>query len=345
MAESLENEIRALHRMTTGELVERFAELHSPQEQVDAIGINVLKSRDEVIARYGALFGSERLDKLTADEFRGFLRYQNNRHWEGLQRRGSDIVADMPRLRATLRYLLDESKPIESRMDIVLDGARKIPYLGRAIVTAILLVVYPDRYAVWNNKSEAGMRELGLWPEMPDATRGKIYARMNGIANEAAARLNVDLWTLDMLWWRVQGGSQPAPLQEPAPVPAAARFALEAHLHEFLVENWAKTQLGEEWDLLEEDGEVTGSHYTTGAVGEIDLLAKHKKEPRWLVVELKRDQSSDATVGQILRYMGWVRAELAKSKESVEGLIVCRGPRPKIAVRPIRADLCSLHVV
>ena len=59
-------------------------------------------------------------------------------------------------------------------------------------------------------------------------------------------------------------------------------------------------------------------------VGEIDLLARHRKQPRWLVVELKRGQTSDNTVGQILRYIGWIRRHLAKPKESVEGLIIAR---------------------
>ncbi len=40
------------------------------------------------------------------------------------------------------------------------------------------------------------------------------------------------------------------------------------------------------------------------------------------MVELKRAQTSDDTVGQVLRYMGWVGSHLAESGESVEGLII-----------------------
>ena len=53
------------------------------------------------------------------------------------------------------------------------------------------------------------------------------------------------------------------------------------------------------------------------------MLAKHKSEKKWLVIELKRNQTSDSTVGQILRYMSWVRKNLAGEGESVEGLIIC----------------------
>jgi RecB family endonuclease NucS len=41
-----------------------------------------------------------------------------------------------------------------------------------------------------------------------------------------------------------------------------------------------------------------------------------------LIVELKRNQSTDQTVGQALRYVGWVKKHLAKDAESVEALII-----------------------
>ncbi len=59
-------------------------------------------------------------------------------------------------------------------------------------------------------------------------------------------------------------------------------------------------------------------------MGKIDLLAKHLREPRWLVIELKREQSADQTVGQVLRYMGWVKKHLAKPEDKVSGLIITR---------------------
>ena len=57
-------------------------------------------------------------------------------------------------------------------------------------------------------------------------------------------------------------------------------------------------------------------------MGPIDILAKHKSHPRYLVVELKRNQSTDQSVAQALRYVGWVKKHLAKQGESVEALII-----------------------
>jgi hypothetical protein len=41
-----------------------------------------------------------------------------------------------------------------------------------------------------------------------------------------------------------------------------------------------------------------------------------------VVIELKRGQTSDATVGQVLRYINWVKANLAAEKQDVRGIIV-----------------------
>jgi hypothetical protein len=233
----------------------------------------------------------------------------------------------MDRLRAAISILVDESLPIATRLTQVLEGNARVAYFGKSIATPILQVVYPDKYGVWNSRSEQSMRDLGLWPDCPrDASVGEQYERANEVIRKVAAELNVDLWTLDSLWWLVSvPESLPTVSTTSAPTAVSSPvFALERHLHEFLEENWEHTALAKEWALLEDEhGDLLGSHYRTGQVGEIDLLAKHRSAERWLVIELKRDDTTDATVGQLLRYMGWVRKNLAKDGK-VEGAIICR---------------------
>src|SRR5512145_370309 len=43
----------------------------------------------------------------------------------------------------------------------------------------------------------------------------------------------------------------------------ASAFAMEEHLEEFLIANWNQTDLGREYDIFAEDGEVTGQQYRT----------------------------------------------------------------------------------
>ncbi len=98
-------------------------------------------------------------------------------------------------------------------------------------------------------------------------------------------------------------------------------FALEKHLEDFLVHNWSSTELGRDYNIFEEDGELVGQQYPSDT-GPIDILAIRKDKKELLVVELKKGRASDAVVGQIQRYMGYVMEELAEPDQSVRGIII-----------------------
>jgi restriction system protein len=100
-------------------------------------------------------------------------------------------------------------------------------------------------------------------------------------------------------------------------------FALEKHLEDFLVTNWAQTALGQNYDIYEEDGERIGQQYTTDT-GSIDILAISKDKRELLVIELKKGRAADAVFGQILRYMGFVAQELAENEQIVKGVIIAQ---------------------
>jgi restriction system protein len=97
-------------------------------------------------------------------------------------------------------------------------------------------------------------------------------------------------------------------------------FALEKHLEDFLVENWAKSEFAKEYNIYEEDGE-RGQQFLTDT-GPIDILAISKDKKTLLVLELKRGRASDVVVGQILRYMGYVKDVLAEEGQGVKGAII-----------------------
>jgi restriction system protein len=101
----------------------------------------------------------------------------------------------------------------------------------------------------------------------------------------------------------------------------AAVFGLEKHLEDFLVQNWKQTELGKKYDIFEEDGELVGQQYQSDT-GPIDILAISKDRKELLVVELKRGRVSDSVVGQIQRYMGFVKEELAEDNQVVKGVII-----------------------
>lgn len=121
---------------------------------------------------------------------------------------------------------------------------------------------------------------------------------------------------------RLMGLDTPAVIVASDPViedPVA--FAMEKHLEAFLVANWAQTELAKDFAIYEEDGEPVGQQYATDA-GPIDILAVSHDRKRLLVVELKRGRASDVVVGQILRYMGYIKEQVAEPGQSVEGAII-----------------------
>ena len=161
---------------------------------------------------FGRLFDPDNLHRLTATEFKEFLLYEHNRHWWGIHRHQAKLVSDMSRLRSVLGLLLDESLPIDGRLDRIepAAGPKPLPGLGRAVFTPILHVVYPKKYGVWNSVAESAMQRLRLWPQIDQAsTFGDSYALVNDNLNDAARKVDVDLWTLDSLWWLTELEHEP----------------------------------------------------------------------------------------------------------------------------------------
>lgn len=104
-------------------------------------------------------------------------------------------------------------------------------------------------------------------------------------------------------------------------IESVSEFALEKHLEDFLIKNWKSTGLGKKYDVYEVDGEVVGQQYPSDT-GPIDVLAISKNRKTLLVVELKKGRVSDSVVGQIQRYMGFVKEELAEKNQDVKGIII-----------------------
>lgn len=96
-------------------------------------------------------------------------------------------------------------------------------------------------------------------------------------------------------------------------------FYMEKQLEDFIIHNWDKTELGKRFSLIIKDGELVSQQFRT-EIGPIDILAKDKNTGDYVVIELKKNQTSDDTVGQITRYMGWIKKN--KNNPSVKGIII-----------------------
>lgn len=101
-----------------------------------------------------------------------------------------------------------------------------------------------------------------------------------------------------------------------------SEFALEAHLEEFLDSNWGQIDFGRKLSRFDAEDQP-GRQFPAGQWS-IDFLCVDDDTNDFVVVELKRGKTSDATVGQVLRYIGWVRENIAKKRQGVRGIIIAK---------------------
>lgn len=92
---------------------------------------------------------------------------------------------------------------------------------------------------------------------------------------------------------------------------------MEQLLEDFLEKNLEHLEKG--LKLYHDDNGIPGRQYSTD-VGIIDLLCIDK-DKKFVILEIKKEKGSDKAIGQITRYMGWVKENLANNKE-VRGIVI-----------------------
>jgi hypothetical protein len=300
-----------------------------------------VKAQKAAMEHYGRFFSPQNLNSVTQEGFKDFLLLKNNKHWSGLHRQ-PHIYENMDRLRQCLTILLDESTALEQRLDTIIPKGKQpfIKGLGRAVLTPILMCVYPDKYSVYNRISDEGLEMLGRNTIRESDPFSKRYAALNAACHQLSADIHQPPYLIDSMFSLIIHGVE-SPLtmlpssiakkvdtlensdrsrETPGSFDDAFSFSLEKYLQEFIVSNWDKTPLAKTLDIYTED-EEEGIEFFTG-VGEIDILARDRTTGDWVVIELKKGRNSDSVVGQLLRYMGWIRKHKAGVGEKVRGIII-----------------------
>ncbi|HEY1380255.1 MAG TPA: endonuclease NucS domain-containing protein, partial [Gemmataceae bacterium] len=102
---------------------------------------------------------------------------------------------------------------------------------------------------------------------------------------------------------------------------SSTEFAYEADLRNYLAKNLSLIEPGLTLYVDEASG-VTGIEFPVGGRF-IDILAASEKGD-FVVVELKVSRGYDRVVGQLMRYMAWVRKNKVRAGQRVRGVIVAR---------------------
>jgi len=152
--------------------------------------------------------------------------------------------------------------------------------------------------------------------------KGGRYRRWDPVTDGAPPKQDVPRET-DASGEAVGPGHEPEPttaLPETAEAegaPLSTALSLERDLEETLVRNLPQLEPGLR---LHSTPDRYGRQFDTGVVGVIDLLAVDETGS-YVVVELKAGRAEEKALAQVLKYMGWVKQELAGERE-VRGIIV-----------------------
>lgn len=175
----------------------------------------------------------------------------------------------------------------------------------------------------------------------PKIKRGTISAHLTRFSTNAPSRLHFGARPDEDLLYQVDPSHfrRYDPSRDPAPIHTVApstdepegseelgaveqshgAFAYESDLRDFLAKNMTVIEPG--LRLYSEEG-VTGVEFPVGGRF-VDLLAVDK-ENRLVVIELKVSKGYDRVVGQLLRYVSWIKRHQAEEGQAVRGIIVAR---------------------
>lgn len=177
----------------------------------------------------------------------------------------------------------------------------------------------------------------------PKIKTGTITAHLVRLSTNAQSRLHYNAKpNEDDLFFQIDGGHFRLydPNQDPAPIrtateksngqseteedddsepTGAAEFAYEKDLRNYLSKNLSVIE--PDLSLYEEEG-INGIEFPVGGRF-IDILAVDSNGA-FVVIELKVSRGYDRVVGQLMRYMAWIRKNLAEPDQKVRGVIVAR---------------------
>jgi len=109
------------------------------------------KDRDDRCKLFQSTYGKDNIDKLSEDTFRSSIKQLwSFRGWTNKDYRVDNILRDnsFSKVKEQLKGLLHGDDPISDRIDNF-----NLKYIGPSSITEILLLVYPDKYCLWNKRA------------------------------------------------------------------------------------------------------------------------------------------------------------------------------------------------
>lgn len=244
------------------------------------------------------------------------------------------IIRDTPKFRDMLVHLLDESVPMRERFSNVVsgNGNKHIDGIGRAFASAFLMDSNLQNYCIWNNKTEMGLSVLG-WdiPYQSSDDVGIKYIRileeLKKLKDDFGSELELDFDDVDIfLHWIAADEEGKNAIKNMVGESDLTEVGIyleapgERFIQQLIKPNFDSVFAPLSLKLYDADPDQTGAQFNT-PIGIIDFLALDKNTGDFIVIELKIGKANEYAIGQILKYMGYVKEELAGDKH-VRGIIL-----------------------
>lgn len=171
----------------------------------------------------------------------------------------------------------------------------------------------------------------------PNVKQGTVAAHLIRLSTNAPSRLQYSaradgsddkFFKIDSRHFRLyEPGRDPTPISElsaeievqaEAAPEASTEFAYEHDLRDYLAKNLQV--IDPSLRLYSEEG-ITGVEFPVGGRF-IDILAMDSAG--YVVIELKVSKGYDRAVGQLLRYMSWIKKNHAEPSQRVRGVIIAK---------------------
>lgn len=202
----------------------------------------------------------------------------------------------------------------------IVNGAENLKGVARAFLGKVLSIYFPNTFLTIYGHQDIFLEKIYI-DYKPETYGIELYLRNNylllELKNKYASNLSNDEFTY--MLYEIFGIEKSKPgisINEVEKIEALEVQHYQSLIHRNF-KNLFKGKL--KYYDLDRQNEKNG-HFYTEEIGVMDFLAVDSNNDL-VVIELKRE-STDVTLGQILRYMGWVKKNLCKDNQKVRGVII-----------------------
>jgi len=245
------------------------------------------------------------------------------------------LLVDLTSLSDEISNFYTPKGELTDKSKVLIENSRKIRGMksGRTVLGKLLSIYYPNTfipfftdqdYLLNSTLKDYSEDSIGLESYMKNnylflKIKEEILSEPSFLKKVTQEKITND-FLYKFLYFCFPRTKEPKEQEEEKGQEKERFEALETEHYQKLIHRNFQKLFGKYRYYDEEFQNAHEGHYSTEDVGTMDFLCLDRSD-NFVVIELKR-KSTDRTLAQLCRYMGWVKENLAKEDQKVYGLIV-----------------------